>query len=65
MCQLTVKMLRGDQEEVLARGVATIEFHDGDIVLLPLFEDPIAVPHATIVSIDSLNSIVLLREASP
>lgn len=66
MCQLKVKMLEPDGgERALAGDVATLEVRGDDIVVTPLFDDPITVPHATIMRIDSMTSTVLLREIAP
>lgn len=64
MCQLTVKMRHGAQDDTIARDVAAIEATEDGVVLVPLFDDPITVAHARIVRIDSVNGTVLLREAA-
>ncbi len=64
MCQLTVKLVRGDRDEVIARDVASIEIEGDAVTLAPLFEDPITLPLAAVVHIDSMSGTVLLREVT-
>lgn len=55
MCQMSVLVVSGDQEELVMESVTRLERKDGGVEVATFFEDPKFVPEVEVQSIDFLG----------
>ncbi|MBI2503174.1 MAG: CooT family nickel-binding protein [Candidatus Latescibacteria bacterium] len=60
MCQSSVYAISGDREELILEEVASVEVEGDQVVMRPLFGEPLSL-HARLVEVDLMKHRIVLE----